>query len=98
MCFQNLLLYADLQESTFDLTKLPCRRFEAMDHFHKCFLIIKLKRDEVCEDEGGRRDYRAIRVDLVAPPVERYAFALLGWTGSTVRNLLISMDVTLFQQ
>ncbi|XP_057197319.1 DNA nucleotidylexotransferase-like isoform X2 [Triplophysa rosa] len=59
-----------------------------MDHFHKCFLIVKLKRDEVCEqretDEDRRRDWRAIRVDLVAPPIERYAYALLGWTGSTL--------------
>ncbi|KAA0718393.1 DNA nucleotidylexotransferase [Triplophysa tibetana] len=85
---QNVLLYADLQESTFDLGKLPSRRFESMDHFHKCFLIVKLKRDDVCEererDEDGRRDWRAIRVDLVAPPIERYAYALLGWTGSTL--------------
>ncbi|KAI2658148.1 DNA nucleotidylexotransferase [Labeo rohita] len=78
----NILLYSDLQESTFDLRQLPTQRFEAMDHFSKCFLIVKLK----CEQETdarAARDWKAIRVDLVAPPLERYAYALLGWTGST---------------
>lgn len=81
---QNILLYSDLQESTFDLRQLPTQRFEAMDHFSKCFLIVKLK----CEQETdarAARDWKAIRVDLVAPPLERYAYALLGWTGSTVQ-------------
>ncbi|XP_050982202.1 DNA nucleotidylexotransferase [Labeo rohita] len=80
---QNILLYSDLQESTFDLRQLPTQRFEAMDHFSKCFLIVKLK----CEQETdarAARDWKAIRVDLVAPPLERYAYALLGWTGSTL--------------
>ncbi|XP_059372921.1 DNA nucleotidylexotransferase-like [Carassius carassius] len=74
---QSILLYSDLQKSTFDLRQLPTHRFEAMDHFSKCFLIVKLKG----EQETGR-DWRAVRVDLVAPPLERYAYALLGWTGS----------------
>ncbi|XP_051503974.1 DNA nucleotidylexotransferase [Myxocyprinus asiaticus] len=89
---QNILLYSDFQESTFDLRRLPNRRFEAMDHFQKCFLILKLKRDQVTDirsiDEVRERfqcrDWRAVRVDLVAPPIERYAYALLGWTGSTL--------------
>uniref|UniRef100_A0A9J7X1N6 DNA-directed DNA/RNA polymerase mu n=1 Tax=Cyprinus carpio carpio TaxID=630221 RepID=A0A9J7X1N6_CYPCA len=76
---QSILLYSDLQESTFDLRQLPTHRFEAMDHFSKCFLILKLKG----EQETGR-DWRAVRVDLVAPPLERYAYALLGWSGSTL--------------
>uniref|UniRef100_A0A8B9H332 DNA-directed DNA/RNA polymerase mu n=1 Tax=Astyanax mexicanus TaxID=7994 RepID=A0A8B9H332_ASTMX len=83
---QGILLYSDFQESTFDLNKLPSRRFEAMDHFQKCFLILKLRAGLVegqQVDPGCRRDWRAVRVDLVAPPAERYAFCLLGWSGST---------------
>ncbi|KAJ7324118.1 hypothetical protein JRQ81_017138, partial [Phrynocephalus forsythii] len=88
---QGLLLYYDLIESTFDKTKLPSRRVDSLDHFQKCFAIIKLPKERGCcgtsvfpdssavEDE---RDWKAIRVDLVVSPFEQYAFALLGWTGS----------------
>lgn len=86
---QGLLLYCDYQASTFDLTKLPAHSFEAMDHFAKCFLILRLEASQVEEGlnrgEDGR-GWRAVRVDLVSPPIDRYAFALLGWTGSRVRN------------
>ncbi|XP_030628137.1 DNA nucleotidylexotransferase [Chanos chanos] len=87
--FKNLgiLLYSDFQESTFDIQKLPSCKFEAMDHFPKCFLILKLKTGEqtagVQQNQNDSRDWKAIRVDLVAPPADRYAFAMLGWTGST---------------
>ncbi|XP_051945529.1 DNA nucleotidylexotransferase-like [Xyrauchen texanus] len=89
---QSILLYSDFQESTFDLRQRPNHQFEAMDNFQKCFLILKLKRDQVTDirdgdevrDRGQCRDWRAVRVDLVAPPIERYAFALLGWTGSAL--------------
>nr|XP_046258317.1 DNA nucleotidylexotransferase isoform X2 [Scatophagus argus] len=83
---QGILLYSDYQASTFDMSKLPSHRFEAMDHFAKCFLILRL---EVSQVEGGlncvegdSRGWRAVRVDLVAPPMDRFAFALLGWSGS----------------
>ncbi|KAG1963037.1 DNA polymerase lambda [Pimephales promelas] len=81
---QNILLYSDFQDSTFDLSQLPTHRFEAMDHFSKCFLIVKLKREQESGEREASRDWRAVRVDLVAPPLERYAYALLGWTGSTL--------------
>ncbi|CAB1343445.1 unnamed protein product, partial [Coregonus sp. 'balchen'] len=77
---KGILLYCEHQGSTFDLSKLPSRRFETMDHFEKCFLILRL--EEGRKDPGESRGWRAVRVDLVAPPVDRYAFALLGWTGS----------------
>ncbi|KAM6956184.1 DNA nucleotidylexotransferase [Aplochiton taeniatus] len=83
---QGILLFFDYQGSTFEATELPCRKFEAMDHFQKAFLILRLEERQV---EGGlqreqrdTRGWRAVRVDLVAPPVDRIAFALLGWTGS----------------
>uniref|UniRef100_A0AAY4ELW3 DNA-directed DNA/RNA polymerase mu n=1 Tax=Denticeps clupeoides TaxID=299321 RepID=A0AAY4ELW3_9TELE len=86
--YQGILLYCDYQESTFDKERIPCRRFEAMDHFPKCFLILKL--DAMTVEDGGlqnnpedQRGWRAVRVDLVAPPADRYAYTLLGWTGST---------------
>ncbi|XP_045926028.1 DNA nucleotidylexotransferase [Micropterus dolomieu] len=83
---QGILLYSDYQASTFDMSKLPCHRFEAMDHFAKCFLILRLEGSQVegglHRAEGDSRGWRAVRVDLVSPPMDRYAFALLGWTGS----------------
>lgn len=87
---QGILLYCDYHASTFDMGKLPCHRFEAMDHFAKCFLILRLEGSQV-EAEGGlqraegdNRGWRAVRVDLVSPPMDRFAFAVLGWTGSRV--------------
>ncbi|XP_023819242.2 DNA nucleotidylexotransferase [Oryzias latipes] len=83
---QGILLFCDFQPSSFDLSKLPSHRFEAMDHFAKCFLILKLEGHQVegglCRAEGDSRDWRAVRVDLVSPPLDRFAFTLLGWTGS----------------
>ncbi|KAM3606837.1 uncharacterized protein V6R79_024164 [Siganus canaliculatus] len=83
---QGLLLFCDYQASTFDMSKLPCHRFEAMDHFAKCFLILRLEASQVEGGlhvaEGDSRGWRAVRVDLVSPPMDRYAFALLGWSGS----------------
>uniref|UniRef100_A0A8C7RD92 DNA-directed DNA/RNA polymerase mu n=1 Tax=Oncorhynchus mykiss TaxID=8022 RepID=A0A8C7RD92_ONCMY len=85
---QGILLYCEHQGSTVDMSKLPSRRFEAMDHFEKCFLILRLEEGQMegdgglQKDPGESRGWRAVRVDLVAPPVDHYAFALLGWTGS----------------
>ncbi|KAM9345152.1 DNA nucleotidylexotransferase [Symphorus nematophorus] len=83
---QGIMLYSEYQASTFDLSKLPSHRFEAMDHFAKCFLILRLESSQVEGGlhiaEGDSRGWRAVRVDLVTPPIDRYAFALLGWSGS----------------
>ncbi|XP_036906806.1 DNA nucleotidylexotransferase isoform X1 [Sturnira hondurensis] len=82
---KGLLLYYDLMESTFEKFKLPSRKVDALDHFQKCFLILKLHHERV---DGGKfsqqegKTWKAIRVDLVMCPYERRAFALLGWTGS----------------
>uniref|UniRef100_A0A8C6WX61 DNA-directed DNA/RNA polymerase mu n=1 Tax=Neogobius melanostomus TaxID=47308 RepID=A0A8C6WX61_9GOBI len=82
---QGLLLFQAHHPSTLALKKIPCRRFEAMDYYSKCFLILKLEGSRV--QGGGQavpagRGWRAVRVDLVAPPIERFAFTQLGWTGS----------------
>ncbi|XP_055018771.1 DNA nucleotidylexotransferase isoform X2 [Boleophthalmus pectinirostris] len=79
---QGLLLFQDYRPSTFDLEKIPCRRFEAMDYYAKCFLILKLEGSRVQGGVEGDRGWRAVRVDLVCPPTERFAFTQLGWTGS----------------
>ncbi|XP_044155657.1 DNA nucleotidylexotransferase [Bufo gargarizans] len=90
---QGRLLFYDIIESTFDDTKLPSRRVDALDHYQKSFIILKLLKKEVKaqipEDDGWTepedtypRDWKAVRVDLVISPQEQYAFALLGWTGS----------------
>ncbi|KAM5321928.1 DNA nucleotidylexotransferase isoform 2-T2 [Glossophaga mutica] len=82
---KGLLLYYDLMESTFEKFKLPSRKVDALDHFQKCFLILKLHHQRV---DGGKssqqegKTWKAIRVDLVMCPYECRAFALLGWTGS----------------
>ncbi|XP_060539168.1 DNA nucleotidylexotransferase isoform X3 [Pantherophis guttatus] len=88
---QELLLYYDLIESTFENTKLPSRKVDALDHFQKCFAILKVHKERVNEGsavqskvfaEEETKDWKAIRVDLVVTPFQHYAFALLGWTGS----------------
>ncbi|XP_069836229.1 DNA nucleotidylexotransferase [Dendropsophus ebraccatus] len=90
---QGRILFHEIIESTFDNTKRPSRSVDALDHYQKSFLILKLFNKEVktekprdddwtkLEDTDGR-DWKAIRVDLVITPHEQYAFALLGWTGS----------------
>ncbi|XP_070608526.1 DNA nucleotidylexotransferase [Erythrolamprus reginae] len=88
---QELLLYYDLIESTFENTKLPSRKVDALDHFQKCFAILKVHKERLNKGstvqskdfrEEGTKDWKAIRVDLVVTPFQHYAFALLGWTGS----------------
>uniref|UniRef100_A0A8C4SJL9 Deoxynucleotidyltransferase, terminal n=1 Tax=Erpetoichthys calabaricus TaxID=27687 RepID=A0A8C4SJL9_ERPCA len=58
----------------------------SMDHFEKCFAILKLKKELVSSKQSEKdingKDWKAIRVDLVIPPMNCYAFALLGWSGS----------------
>ncbi|XP_030060671.1 DNA nucleotidylexotransferase [Microcaecilia unicolor] len=88
---QDLLVYYDVIESTFDETKLPSKRVDALDCFQKCFAIFKLHKkrlDTSISDESQQsdkmqtRNWKAIRVDLVITPFAQYAYALLGWTGS----------------
>ncbi|XP_056350370.1 DNA nucleotidylexotransferase [Oenanthe melanoleuca] len=88
---QGLLLYCDIIESTFVKEQLPSRKVDAMDHFQKCFAILKLYQPRVDNSTCNTskklgmaevKDWKAIRVDLVITPFEQYAYALLGWTGS----------------
>ncbi|XP_020852404.1 LOW QUALITY PROTEIN: DNA nucleotidylexotransferase [Phascolarctos cinereus] len=88
---QGLLLYYDLMLSTFEDLKLPSRKTDALDHFQKCFLILKLyhqrgDRSKWEMSAGSNvleaKNWKAIRVDLVVCPYDRYAYALLGWSGS----------------
>ncbi|XP_073452174.1 DNA nucleotidylexotransferase [Aquarana catesbeiana] len=82
---RSLLLFHDLVESTFDDTKRPSRCVDSLDHFQKCFLILRLQKEEEtknAKESYAHRRWKAIRVDLVVTPYEQYAFALLGWTGS----------------
>ncbi|NXL50018.1 TDT nucleotidylexotransferase, partial [Podilymbus podiceps] len=88
---KGLLLYCDIIESTFVKEQLPSRKVDAMDHFQKCFAILKLYQPRVDNssyntskkfDMAEVKDWKAIRVDLVITPFEQYAYALLGWTGS----------------
>ncbi|NXN38868.1 TDT nucleotidylexotransferase, partial [Rhinoptilus africanus] len=88
---KGLLLYCDIIESTFVKEQLPSRKVDAMDHFQKCFAILKLYQPKVDNssystsknfDTAQVKDWKAIRVDLVITPFEQYAYALLGWTGS----------------
>uniref|UniRef100_A0A803JME0 DNA nucleotidylexotransferase n=1 Tax=Xenopus tropicalis TaxID=8364 RepID=A0A803JME0_XENTR len=85
---QGLLLFSDIIESTFVETKLPSKHVDALDHFQKAFLILKLPTQQTaigdiidpCGCEG--RKWKAVRLDLVITPYEQYSYALLGWTGS----------------
>ncbi|XP_063818088.1 DNA nucleotidylexotransferase [Pseudophryne corroboree] len=88
------IFFYNVIESTFNETKRPSRNIDALDHYQKCFLILKLlKKDVEIENkcsghwqeptEPDLRMWKAVRVDLVVTPYEQYAFAILGWTGST---------------
>ncbi|KAM9618235.1 DNA nucleotidylexotransferase [Trichechus inunguis] len=82
---EGLLLYSDLIESTFEKLKKPSSKVDALDHFQKCFLILKLHHQKVDSGKSSQlqgKTWKAIRVDLVMCPYECHAFALLGWTGS----------------
>ncbi|XP_075072280.1 DNA nucleotidylexotransferase [Mixophyes fleayi] len=90
---QERLFFYNLIESTFDETKRPSKSVDALDHYQKCFLILKLlkKEIEIETTSNGNwkqpnitdlRNWKAVRVDLVVIPYEQYAFAILGWTGS----------------
>ncbi|NXE58749.1 TDT nucleotidylexotransferase, partial [Calcarius ornatus] len=88
---KGLLLYCDIIESTFVKEQLPSRKVDAMDHFQKCFAILKLYQpradNSTCNtskqlEMAEVKDWKAIRVDLVITPFEQYSYALLGWTGS----------------
>lgn len=83
-------------ESTFEKLKLPSRKVDALDHFQKCFLILKLHHQRVESDKSSQQEgktWKAIRVDLVVCPYDCHAFALLGWTGSRVSAIWISGTV-----
>ncbi|XP_067858528.1 DNA nucleotidylexotransferase [Heptranchias perlo] len=41
---QGLLLYFDIVEATLEKRELPSRKYDAMDHFQKCFLMLKLNK------------------------------------------------------
>ncbi|XP_078421331.1 DNA nucleotidylexotransferase [Cetorhinus maximus] len=41
---QGLLLYNDFVEDTLEKRKLPSKKYDVMDHFEKCFLILKLNK------------------------------------------------------
>ncbi|XP_072333719.1 DNA nucleotidylexotransferase [Scyliorhinus torazame] len=41
---QGLLLHCDFVEATLEKRKLPSKKYDAMDHFQKCFLILKLNK------------------------------------------------------
>ncbi|XP_037661098.1 DNA nucleotidylexotransferase isoform X2 [Choloepus didactylus] len=82
---EGLLLYCDLVESTFEKFRIPSRNVDTLDHFQKCFLILKLPYERVDSAKSSQQEgktWKAIRVDLVMCPYQCYAFALLGWTGS----------------
>uniref|UniRef100_A0A4W3JJY2 DNA nucleotidylexotransferase n=1 Tax=Callorhinchus milii TaxID=7868 RepID=A0A4W3JJY2_CALMI len=83
---QGLLLYYDIIESTMEKNKIPSKQYDVMDKFQKCFMILKLNNTLVQNTEPERqiesKDWKAIRVDLVIVPIQQYAYALLGWSGS----------------
>uniref|UniRef100_A0A4W3JX88 DNA nucleotidylexotransferase n=1 Tax=Callorhinchus milii TaxID=7868 RepID=A0A4W3JX88_CALMI len=79
---QGLLLYYDIIESTMEKNKIPSKQYDVMDKFQKCFMILKLNNTLVQNSDLNFKDWKAIRVDLVIVPIQQYAYALLGWSGS----------------
>ncbi|XP_067909380.1 DNA nucleotidylexotransferase [Heterodontus francisci] len=47
---QGLLLYCDFVEATLEKRRLPSKKYDVMDHFQKCFLILKLNKTLVNRD------------------------------------------------
>uniref|UniRef100_A0A4W3JXA8 DNA nucleotidylexotransferase n=1 Tax=Callorhinchus milii TaxID=7868 RepID=A0A4W3JXA8_CALMI len=75
---QGLLLYYDIIESTMEKNKIPSKQYDVMDKFQK-----------FQNSDLNFKDWKAIRVDLVIVPIQQYAYALLGWSGSRVSRPLL---------
>ncbi|XP_078269003.1 DNA nucleotidylexotransferase [Rhinoraja longicauda] len=58
---QGLLLFSDVVEATMEKRQLPSRKYDAMDHFQKCFLILKLDKRLVDKRDLGLASGPAVR-------------------------------------
>ncbi|XP_032889520.1 DNA nucleotidylexotransferase [Amblyraja radiata] len=59
---QGLLLFRDVVEATMEKRQLPSRKYDAMDHFQKCFLILKLDKGLVDKRDHGLASGSAVRL------------------------------------
>ncbi|XP_062927820.1 DNA nucleotidylexotransferase isoform X2 [Mobula hypostoma] len=60
---QGVLLFCDFVEATMEKRKLPSRKYDAMDHFQKCFLILKLEKRLVDKRELSVASGSAVRLN-----------------------------------
>ncbi|XP_053728851.1 DNA-directed DNA/RNA polymerase mu isoform X1 [Synchiropus splendidus] len=78
-----LLYHKTSKNSYLESAAGPAQSSTSMDHFERCFSILKLDlRPEPQSASAWLNPWRAVRVDLVVSPASQFAFALLGWTGS----------------
>ncbi|XP_041609797.1 DNA-directed DNA/RNA polymerase mu isoform X3 [Vulpes lagopus] len=82
---QGLVLYQQHHRGSCGHAEPPPRQSHPMDAFERTFCILGLPQPSgvpVGSTQGPCPTRKAVRVDLVAVPISRLPFALLGWTGS----------------
>ncbi|XP_077706022.1 DNA-directed DNA/RNA polymerase mu isoform X2 [Canis aureus] len=82
---QGLVLYQQHHRGGCGHAEPPPRQSHPMDAFERTFCILGLPQPSgvpVGSTQGPCPTRKAVRVDLVAVPISRLPFALLGWTGS----------------
>ncbi|XP_038545246.1 DNA-directed DNA/RNA polymerase mu isoform X5 [Canis lupus familiaris] len=82
---EGLVLYQQHHRGGCGHAEPPPRQSHPMDAFERTFCILGLPQPSgvpVGSTQGPCPTRKAVRVDLVAVPISRLPFALLGWTGS----------------
>lgn len=83
---QGLVLYHQHHHGHCADATRPSRHNHAMDSFEMTFCVFCLPAPPGAAAGGTQR---AVRVDLVVVPVSQFPYALLGWTGSKVKGMLL---------
>ncbi|KAF0879864.1 DNA-directed DNA/RNA polymerase mu isoform X1 [Crocuta crocuta] len=83
---QGLVLYHQHHHGHCADATRPSRHNHAMDSFEMTFCVFCLPAPPGAAVGGTQR---AVRVDLVVVPVSQFPYALLGWTGSKVKGMLL---------
>ncbi|XP_072883612.1 DNA nucleotidylexotransferase [Hemitrygon akajei] len=85
---QGVLLFCDFVEATMEKRKLPSRKYDAMDHFQKCFLILKLEERLVDKRELSVASGSAVRLNDKGTEHENKAM-IKGWKAIRVDLVVV---------
>ena len=80
---QDHFIYTD--KKTYAVGQKPELESATMDHFDKCFSIIRFDKNWIhtgITKNNKVKNWKAIRLDLIMVPYNQFSFALLGWTGT----------------